>query len=56
MGRKRRVSTSDTESRKGAARDACTVAEDNLPSRIPVTSAELDAIESFFGSLLDEIL
>jgi hypothetical protein len=32
------------------------VVRDNLGEPIPVTAAEVDVIETYFGSLLDELL
>lgn len=29
---------------------------DNFPVRVPISRAELEAIETYFGSLLDELL
>ena len=37
-------------------RDRVWVVSDELPSKIPVLSAEIEVIETYFGALLDELL
>jgi hypothetical protein len=49
----RKTDTSPSATRSAA--DNCVVVDD-LPVPLPVTVAELEAIENFIGPLLDEVL
>jgi hypothetical protein len=40
----------------GAVATAALPVTDNLPVRVPIGPAELEAIETYLGSLLDELL
>ena len=56
MDRKRKAVKKRAGRDSAAAQDSCARVDDDLPENIPIATAELDAIESFLGRLLDELL
>lgn len=56
MDRKQKALKKRTGRGNAAAPTNCVLADDDFAENIPIGAAELDAIESFLGSLLDELL
>lgn len=56
MDRKRKAVKKGTGRDNAAAQEDCARVDDDFPENIPISTAELDAIESFLGRLLDELL